>query len=432
MSSRNHDALSRREFARGLANLLFYGGLVHFSLLRTSIAGPADVPSVCPGGRNDKDLCMALVNARGRQTESDECPGGGPSEDVCRPAQGSSDECPGEQMPEDECSPSGARKFEGGEEDDYCDTGLPRADICAPGVLCPKINGEGRSNGVESPDQCPAQNASTDLCDSGQTSKFDYCRTGLPADDECAPDGGIETDECPGGGVLRDTCAAPDELWGKGTGDECSPENRPESQDSCKTDEDRKIFGAEVADYCGFDFKKAAEASDVCYEGTNDTFSPVGGGDLCIATLPVGDASDDCHDGSADQDYCGVWNGEGYKENDVCIVAEHGESEDLCNPSLSDPKYGDIGTDDICFQGLSSSDECKPELGDKDECPGGISNVDECDTGLPDEDECPGGLLEGDVCFAWRPESDECVTSGAVSNRDSEPPDGCMAGDLVE
>ncbi len=422
--------ISRREFSKNLAKLLLFGGLTHFAMPQSANAAVADSyqEPQCLGGKSDHDACITVTNGFGRPIETDVCPGGRPLEDVCNPEQRFADECPGEQMPEDECSPLGARMIIGGLQDDYCETGLSMADICAPRVLCPRINEQGRPDGLQSPDQCPAQNASTDVCEPDQTSEYDYCRTGLSVDDECAPNGGNETDECPGGGVLRDNCATPEELWGKGAGDECSRENHPEGQDSCKTQEDRKILGAEVADHCGFDLKKGVDASDVCYEGTNAHGINIGGTDLCIAgkigTHIYGDGSDDCHDGSNEQDDCGVWNTEsGTKEVDVCIVTKQGDRDDLCSPGLWDKKKGgNIGSDDVCYHGLPSSDECKPETGDKDECPGGGPDVDECYTGMPEDDECPGGKSDADVCFALQSETDECVKYGSDPGEDNEPP----------
>ena len=416
--------ISRRNFSIRLFQFLASGGLSHFVLpkpLAAGVFGGGTLPS-CRGGGNDMDLCILSINEKGKSSETDYCPGGGASEDVCSPQEGFEDECPGERMPEDECSPSGARKTSGGMEDDRCETGDHSADVCVEGILI----------GGTSPDQCPAQNASTDVCEPTHTSAFDYCRTGLPEEDECAPDGGNETDECPGGGVLRDTCMPPDELWGKGAGDECSTENHPDAQDSCKTDEDRMMPGAEVADHCGFDLKLGEESSDVCYEGTNDSFIHIGGGDLCIATaLPVGDASDECNDGTVEQDFCGMWNREGYKEVDVCIATPVGDSDDLCNPGLWDARCGDIGSDDVCYQGSQSSDECNPDCGDKDECPQGISETDQCVSGMPEDDECPGGASDSDECLMWKTETDECAALGSMSESDTELPE-CKAEDFVE
>ena len=132
----------------------------------------------------------------------------------------------------------------------------------------------------------------------------------------------------------------------------------------------------------------------------------------------IGYGSDTCIDGSASQDECtgSLSDPDGKPELDVCLPTADGEAstEDICNPS--EP----INSDDICYQGLPSSDQCEPIVGDEDECPGGTADVDACSTGMPPDDECPGGASECDDCNPVVSGSDECTLA---EGGDSPPPD---------
>lgn len=408
--------VSRRQFAVNLAKALVCGGLVHFSFSNLAAIMPSGtIPRIkdCPGGREAEDKCDIVSGGIGK-VENDYCPGGGPSEDVCNIVESHSDYCPGEKAPEDECSSSGLRSQKHGKssathQDDYCNTGLPEDDIC--------------DSEVEKSDQCLGQGPQWDVCDTSKSDRFDVCYSGLDKDDACEPNGGRATDECPGGGIERDTCLSDK------SGDECPFSKDGGLSDNCKP---------EVlldADACGTGFQGEG---DSCYLGTNDQNTHLGGGDLCqdnkvFGIFSRGNGGDTCLDGSAEQDNCGGA-GEENTEVDVCIPDAKGEKDDLCRPLIINKKGGLAeDTEDICYAGLPSSDQCLPEpaavrFGDQDECPqgkapadeciqqaldpdecpGGIPIADECNTGLSEEDECPGGEEEVDVCLSAVEGSDEC------------------------
>ena len=422
--------VSRREFARNLAKLLVFGSFAHFVIPGSASIKPSgNYPKAdCPGGREPDDVCIVGKGKFGL-VDRDYCPGGGPLEDVCRPDDGFSDYCPGEKEPEDNCSPSGLREKKFGKwgsnvrQDDYCDTGLPENDKC--------------DTKIAKSDQCLGQGPAWDECDPSQDKTFDVCYSGLDVDDACERDGGNKSDECPGGGVDRDTCTV------SGDGDECSPE-KEDNPDSCKTLADGATAHRDV---CGTAPREVFKwQSDECYLGINDKNTNIGGGDLCkdqkvLGLISRGNGGDTCLDGSAEQDDCGG-GGEESTEIDVCIPGAAGEKDDLCNPLIATPRGGFIeGSDDICYAGLPSSDECKPmtaSVGDQDECPGGLApadecaqvkldtdecpggvpNADECSTGLRGEDECPGGGNDVDLCLPNVSGSDECESIG-VTGEDS-------------
>lgn len=404
--------VSRREFARNLTKLLVFGSFAHFVIPGSASLKPSgNYPKAdCPGGREPEDVCLVGKGKFGPE-DKDYCPGGGPLEDDCRPDDGFSDYCPGEKEPEDECSSSGLREKKYGRDfraDDECDTGLPENDKCDTTIA--------RS------DQCLGQGPAWDECDPSQNKTFDVCYSGLDADDACEPNGGSETDECPGGGVERDRCTP------TGDGDECSPE-KEQNPDSCKTAADGALAHRDV---CGTAPLEAFTwQADVCFLGTNARNNNIGGDDLCkdqkiLGILSRGDGGDTCLDGSKAQDFCGGDNGDtGGSEVDVCIPTAAGELDDYCHP-LIDPssRRPREDSDDICYAGLPSSDECNPAIGDQDECPGGASVADECKTGLPADDECPGGASAVDVCLPDVHGSDECVPSIIGSD---EPADDCTA-----
>lgn len=381
--------LSRRVFARRLSDLILFGGLSHFAM--ASIAQKSKTSEV-------ESLCSPRV---GRTSETDECPGGGPSEDICSPAQGYADKCPGEQMPEDECPPDGNRK------EDRCDTGFPSADICSSGVMT--------SGGTS--DQCQSGKSEDDLCDASVGEK-DICYSGVSPEPDACPPGGSEDegDYCPGGGGTVDNCAS------DGKGDGCADEGDfNEGADSCKE------YQTESEDECLL-------TADVCYKGTNST-TGVGGYDACQTVLFVpGAGSDQCITGMEDQDKCAVEYGPA--ELDYCIPTQDGETGDLCAPKTSD---------DICLAGVERSDECKPGQGDEDECPGGEPASDECPLGLPPDDECPAGHSDPDACLLSMPSGDEpclqdrCEEEDQCRERDlcetedvCEAIDTCLQGDSVE
>lgn len=381
-------AMSRRVFAQRLTDLFLFGGLSHFAI--ASVTQKIATTS-------DEVLCTPRV---GSTPETDECPGGGPSYDICKPAQGYADKCPGEKMPEDECPPDGNRK------EDRCDTGFPSADICVPGV----------TSSAGTSDQCQSGKSEDDLCDVSVDEK-DICYSGIsPEPDACPPDGSEdEGDYCPGGGGTVDNCAG-------GKGDGCADEGDfNENPDNCME------YRPEREDECVL-------SADICYKGTDST-TGVGGYDACQAVLFVaGAGSDQCITGTEDQDKCAVEYGPA--EIDYCIPTQEGESGDLCAPKTSD---------DICFEGLTNSDECKPSQGDEDECPGGRPDADECLLGLPPEDECPGGHANADSCLLSMPAGDEpclqdrCEEEDLCRENDScgtedvcEASDACLQGDTVE
>lgn len=392
MKNHKQEEESRRSFIQRLTQVLAYGGLTHFAFSKLANADESSTPGFisCPGGRSGKDDCK--INSKG--VETDRCPGGGPAEDVCLPAQGLKDECPGERWPQDECPPSGDRA------EDVCNTGLPEADVCDPVILI----------GGESPDQCPAQNASTDVCRETDAVMFDVCWSGLPNDDACAPDGGFETDECPGGGSDVDTCTS------ESAGDACTPDSQyPGNADDCKS-----------ADLCGLD-----ETPDRCSNGTN-SHTGIGDDDVCgYVSEKAGYASDTCLDGSADQDLCdgSLLDNSGRPEEDVCIVknAKETGTEDICHPDAYSMTHK--GSDDYCYLGLPPSDVCNPSVGDMDECPGGITEADECLLGAYPEDECPGGKSDVDFCFLPEFDTDEC-TGDSAGQEDAESPDRCNGREI--
>ena len=413
-------SLSRRDFAQRLAQLLAYGGLAHFSLSGNVLAGNPRIAcsngeDTCrsfshdhcwkPGAddscaiRSSPDLC---VFARGQGDDvcdskeaddcrggvgdvcqpsvgnPDNCPGGGPGIDECNSdIKGDKDECPGEMMPKDECPPSGDRK------EDLCDTGYKGSDICEPGAL----------HGETSPDQCPGMGyAPDDNCSESEGFKLDKCPGGGKPQDEGAPDGGKETDECPGGGPSVDTCSE----GSTPSGDECSDEgDHNENPDACKPT---------LPDECFF-------SADVCLTGIN---TPLGAGedDACQSVLGVNAGSDQCNDGSPEQDFCAPEYG--LAEDDICVPHFAGENGDECIPPTSP---------DVCYAGLTSSDECGNNPADKDECPGGKNDADECSTGMPSEDECPGGVEMCDECNPEQLGSDECTASDSRAGKDIPPPD---------
>lgn len=395
MKNHKQEEESRRSFIQRLTQVLAYGGLTHFAFSKLANAGGLSTPGFisCPGGRSDNDDCK--INSKG--VETDRCPGGGPAEDVCLPEQNLRDDCPGERWPQDECPKSGDRA------EDICTTGLSEADVCNPDILI-----EGKST-----DQCPAQNASTDVCDVTKNHNFDVCWSGLPVDDECTPDGDSSTDECPGGGSARDTCT-------DGKGDACSTEVQEEdTQDNC----DR-------LDVCG-----GSGGADVCYNGTNQKLSNLGGNDICIGLTSIyGDGSDTCLDGSEEQDCCGMFNAhDGHAEFDVCIATESGDKDDLCDPLRSN-ESGNVGSEDVCFQGLPSSDACGVNVGDEDECPQGRTPADVCNLNFSlsedgDSDECPGGNASCDMCFLPSRADDECFASQGTAGEDSSWPEKCLGRD---
>ena len=202
---------SRRQFSLRLFKVLMYGGFTHFTMSNMSKGAVLSHSSISNEGKT-QELCLSDI-LKGEET--DICPGGNNTDDVCLPTQGYTDFCPGEKMPEDECPPNGNR------EEDKCSTGLQEFDICVSGYLI----------GGKSPDQCPAQNANTDDCKPSEDDQYDACWSGMPMDDECAINGGRNSDACPGGGAQRDTCSD------GGVGDECSNEKNTETQDSCPSNQ---------------------------------------------------------------------------------------------------------------------------------------------------------------------------------------------------
>ena len=412
---------TRREFTLSLMKLIAVSGFAHFQLARRDCLGIVYPPvqPECPGGGNDHDACTSGLDANGNPFETDHCPGGGPAEDVCRPLAYHRDSCPGGKAPEDECSPSGEREFSNGLKDDECETGLPSDDVC---------NDESSA----SSDQCPAQNQSTDQCLPTQTTEFDKCYSGESEDDACEDDGGNVSDSCPGGGASRDTCNE------DGVGDQCNKEKNPETEDSCPA----SYVG--TPDRCGNSLNPLADdadADDICYNGTNTSLG-LGGDDLCgQITIPVigvnaGYGSDQCNDGSAEQDVCdgSILDSNGKSELDICFGSEegHGKSEDICHPM--DYSATNKGSDDVCYDGMPATDECKPTVGDEDECPGGLPDRDACPSGVSPEDECPGGKLPEDGCNKFDIATDGCTLLNTTSGMDNEPPDECTlhSNDYVE
>ena len=372
--------VSRREFSRDLVKLLLAGGFSHFALPLTSLATESVSSSghVCLAGGHDSDMCMLKSEAKGI-SESDNCPGGGPVEDVCLPEQHMSDYCPGEMLPEDECSSTGGRTVNG-HEDDACDVGSSDADVC--------------NTTVRGADQCASGHTNDDLC-LPKASDDDKCYSGRPNDDECASDGGIDEDACPGGGAEVDTCEP------NGNGDECSngswvmggaadeDDCKAGDPDKCATislsgllDDDTCITGKNASrgdngidDWCRGD----ALASDTCWSGKDDD-------DLCLSLDDENGAHDDCPGGKATLDVCGA------------------------------------NSDDYCSKADASSDDCKPNANDMDECPDGGADADECILGMPSSDECPMGQSDSDVCSASVAGTDECVSDLIGSD---QPPDIC-------
>ena len=422
--------VSRREFARNLTKLLLFGGLTHFALPNAIGADIAEslITPICPGGRIDNDLCVISVNEKGKHTETDMCPGGGPLEDVCDPEAGLYDECPGEQMPEDECSPSGARRYENGIADDECNSGNAISDICAP-VILPSRDKNGKvqnkPNGeikMVSSDQCISGVPLADECPEGGVDDTitDICHSGLAYQDCCElnlVDRKEVGDNCPGGIASADQCE-------EDIGDVCNPnEEFIDESDACKSS--LSVF---IEDTCG-----VQGHPDKCPNGTN-TYAGLGDDDMCgDRTLPIvgyaGYASDDCHDGSAEQDICqGSQDNREGRDEDVCLPSGKGElgTEDKCEPAVI------LEDKDVCYHGMQESDKCQPYMGDEDECPGGGYDVDECYTGMSWEDECPGGRSDVDVCISWSPETDECDMLMAVSGHDNETQEKCNAEDFVE
>lgn len=173
--------VSRREFAKNLAKVLIFGGLSHFSL--STFSGNRHTGKDCPGGGANFDECRVLRYTSNGVLDTDYCPGGKATEDICDPYNGLQDYCPGGQIPEDDCSITGLREvMRDGVKmgaDDECDTGFADADIC--------------DNTIEKSDQCPAQNSITDVCDATQSAEFDVCWSGLEVDDKCVENGGKAT-----------------------------------------------------------------------------------------------------------------------------------------------------------------------------------------------------------------------------------------------
>ena len=242
---------SRRQFSLRLFKVLMYGGFTHFTISNMSKGAVLSHSSISNEGKT-QELCLSDI-LKGEET--DICPGGNNTDDVCSPTQGYTDFCPGEKMPEDECPPNGNR------EEDKCSTGLQEFDICVSGYLI----------GGKSPDQCPAQNANTDDCKPSEDDQYDVCWSGKEQDDLCESKGGNNGiyDECPGGedGLDRcestisddycvsgmqksdacpngippeDSCAGglqPDDICYIHTlnSDECDPINSGSDQNGCKT-----------------------------------------------------------------------------------------------------------------------------------------------------------------------------------------------------
>ncbi len=396
---------TRRLFVQRLARLLMIGGLEHFALFDKQLIADqmtTTTSSECPGGGHLVDNCQPGM--RRSSDETDYCPGGAPTEDICVPDEGFEDYCPGGGHAEDECPQPGSR------QEDICDTGYSVHDVCLPG---------GRSSVEQSPDQCPSGMSSDDVCPEGEVkdTSADKCYSGIsPNPDVCPSSGWVrDGDECPGGGNARDNCE-------NDVGDQCSSEGQEnQAADSCRGDMNEPI-GLRV-DNCGYDFALGTSAADVCYEGTNTQISMFGGDDICkgleiAGHKPYGDGSDTCLDGSEAQDDCGGINGsDGNKEVDVCLPNQDGEMDDLCNPSQND------GSDDVCYQGLHNTDDCAEDPKDPDECPGGTSNADVCISGLATEDECPIGRDDYDVCYVWVSGSDECTVEQYVNGEDTPSPE---------
>lgn len=281
----------------------------------------------------------------------DACPGGLPAADTCN-APDNSDKCPGEAAPADECPSTGERSA------DECNTGKADADIC-------------NETADPASDQCESGNTSDDKCVS--EGEGDHCPTGQAPEDACPDDGGLDDgDVCLGGGSTtngqeQDTC--------DGGGDECTPGSGdgpggPEG-DACRESPETPADECTLTD------------DDVCYNGTNGGGMMMGGGDggndACDSL-----GSDQCNDGSPEQDSCTQEGMDSSGQYDTCPGG--GTSVDTCEAGVS-PDY--CGAD-------PDSDECGAPA-DADQCPGGTAPADSCPGGSAPEDECPAGVACADV-----------------------------------
>lgn len=294
---------------------------------------------------------------------NDDCPGGLPADDTCNPPD-NNDKCPGEAPPADECP------ADGNIVEDECHTGGTAADIC---------------NEIANPtsDECESGSTDDDICDINHTR--DNCPTGQASEDYCPPSGGVDIDLCLGGGAtthgqVQDTCQ-------DGVGDAC-------------TQGTWWIFPSDncteaVPDEC------SATDNDACYDGTN-TPDGHGGTDFCDPDPhPIGLGSDQCNDGTPEQDIC---SGNSTNPNDgLYDTCPGGETNvDTCAPTPP------VNSEDYCVGGLPNNDECYPP-DDSDECPGGGPNEDKCPTGAPPEDECTGsGGCSGGDQEGSEPPIDDC------------------------
>lgn len=145
----------------------------------------------------------------------------------------------------------------------------------------------------------------------------------------------------------------------------------------------------------------SATDNDACYDGTN-TPDGHGGTDFCDPDPhPIGLGSDQCNDGTPEQDIC---SGNSTNPNDgLYDTCPGGETNvDTCAPTPP------VNSEDYCVGGLPNNDECYPP-DDSDECPGGGPNEDKCPTGAPPEDECTGsGGCSGGDQEGSEPPIDDC------------------------
>ena len=332
--------VTRRSFARQMAQLLAFGGLAHFSL----------------------DNVAWAAASKGRVHE--DCPGGLPTADVCSPPD-DEDYCPGEMSPADECPSDGNRN------EDVCNSGLPSADICTTQKV---LSDQCQSANIPD-DECSGENTPIDdFCPSGRT-ESDFCpQGGSIAQGDMCPGGSDDLDDCKGGGAADqcdDGTFGPEDDCQEGWDDDCASYTSLLDDDSCPNERNVPYSLVENGweDLCFGNFI----ASDDCTTGTSDD-------DLCNSGLNSNGGFDVCPGGLVNVDACGIVYADenGYTESsdDYCVA---GTGSDECHDGMppEDECAGGVPDEDLCYVHKAGSDECDSFITGSDQ--GGCkSDTDEC------------------------------------------------------
>lgn len=134
---------------------------------------------VCIDGSSEQDLCAVFTTVFGTTEETDVCPGGRNDEDICAPSDPSI------------------------KSDDYCVGGKPDSDVCDAGVVN-ESNKDDCPGGGDDVDECiyPIE---LDECPGGQPAE-DQCYTGEAPDDVCTANNGCAGGDQDSMDTLLDKC----------------------------------------------------------------------------------------------------------------------------------------------------------------------------------------------------------------------------------